>query len=115
MIKILSNAVILTYSLLLCNSLRMKSLAWSDTFANASTSKSQSQALTFFNVSKSSSPANGDNPLNLASLKKENVILNYIHKNYELIVALSTQQKVSSKEENSNFCSVFLSLRINFT
>lgn len=55
----------MTYSLFLTNSLLMKSLPSSDTFANASSSKSQSQALTFLRVSMSFSPANGDNPLNL--------------------------------------------------
>lgn len=43
----------------------MKSFPSSETFANASSSKSQSHALTFFNVSMSLSPAKGDRPLNL--------------------------------------------------
>lgn len=54
-----------TYSLFLISNRLMKSLPSSDTSRNASSSKSQSQALTFFNVSMSLSPANGESPLNL--------------------------------------------------
>lgn len=54
-----------TYSLFFTRSLLMKSFPSADTLANASSSKSQSQALTFFRVSMSFSPANGDKPLSL--------------------------------------------------
>ena len=61
-IKILIQCKI-TYSLLLTSNLLMKSLASCDTSRNASSSKSQSQALTFLRVSISLSPANGERPL----------------------------------------------------
>lgn len=54
-----------TYSLFLTSNLLIKSFPSSETLAKASSSKSQSQAFTFFRVSISFSPANGDRPLNL--------------------------------------------------
>lgn len=57
-----------TYSLFFTKSLLMKSFPSADTLAKASSSKSQSQALTFFRVSMSFSPANGDKPLNLCKI-----------------------------------------------
>ena len=50
------------FSFCLINNFRIKSLPSSLTFIKASSSKTQLQALTFFNVSKSVDPANGDNP-----------------------------------------------------
>lgn len=43
----------------------MKSLASGETWENASSANSQSQRATFWRVSRSSSPAKGDSPLNL--------------------------------------------------
>lgn len=62
------NTVRSTYSLLLTSSLLMKSFPSSETPAKASSSNSQSQAFTFFNVSTSFSPAKGDSPLKLGTL-----------------------------------------------
>lgn len=54
-----------THSLFLIKSRLMKSLPSSETIANVSSSKSQSQALTFLSVSTSFSPAKGESPLKL--------------------------------------------------
>ena len=53
---------VFTYSLALMRSRRMKSLPSSETLLKASSSKSQSQERTFFRVSTSFSPANGERP-----------------------------------------------------
>lgn len=60
------------FSLFLMSRRRMKSFPSSDTWRNDSSSKSQSHALTFFNVDTSLSPANGDRPLSLS--QKERII-----------------------------------------
>lgn len=54
-----------TYWGLLIRSRLMKSLASGETWENASSANSQSQRATFCRVSRSSSPAKGESPLNL--------------------------------------------------
>ena len=61
---------IATYSLFFTSNLLIKSFPSSETLAKASSSKSQSHAFTFFRVSISFSPANGDRPLNLKARTK---------------------------------------------
>lgn len=55
----------IAYSLFLIKSRLMKSFPSSEIIAKASSSKSQSQDLTFLSVSTSFSPANGESPLKL--------------------------------------------------
>ena len=64
-----------TYCGFLMSSFRMKSLASGDTSENASSAKSQSQRPTFCRVSRSSSPAKGDNPLNLWNVTHNSQII----------------------------------------
>lgn len=61
--------VVITYSLFFISRRLMKSRASSDTMLKASSSNSQSQAFTFFRVSMSLFPANGDSPDNLQDRK----------------------------------------------
>ena len=85
---------LVTHSGFLTISLRMKSLPWSETPLKLSASKSQSHLATFCIVSALSSPANGDRPLNLQQVMREETLwvgmYDYLHVQYACILCVGT-------------------------